>query len=131
MINQFSTYLQNALLNAAFRDTSYSSPSAVYVALFTTEPAADGTGGTEVSGNGYSRKVATFAAPSSGVIANSAVPVSFPVATGGWGTVVAIGIYDASTSGNLLALGPLMSSTAVLTGQIFELATSELTIQLV
>lgn len=131
MINQLSTYLQGKLLNAAFRDTAYTSPSTVYAALFTTEPNAGGSGGTEVTGNGYARTAVTFAAPSGGIITNSAAAVSFPVATAGWGTIVAVGIYDAATSGNMLAVGPLTASQVILVGQVFEFSTSELTVQLV
>lgn len=78
-----------------------------YLALFTTAPTADdGTGGVEVSGGSYAR-VATNGdwAAASGTtpvtIANNAT-ISFPAATANWGTVVAFGIYDAATSGNLL-----------------------------
>jgi hypothetical protein len=79
-----------------------------YVALFTAAGADDGTGFTEVAGGAYSR-VATaptdWSAPSSQApsLIQNANPIVFPVSTAGWGTVLAFGIYDAATAGNLMA----------------------------
>ena len=130
MINQLSTYLQGKLLNNAFRDTAYTPPTTVYCALFTTQPNAGGTGGTEVSGSGYTRVAVTFGAPSSGVILNSA-QITFPTAPGSWGTIVSACLYDAATSGNLLALGSLSSATPISVGQSLTFPDSEFEVQLV
>jgi hypothetical protein len=46
------TTLSNALLNAVLTGAAYTSPSARYIALFTTAPDA-GAGGTEVTGGAY------------------------------------------------------------------------------
>jgi hypothetical protein len=78
-----------------------------YLALFTAVGADDGTGFTEVSGGGYARvamaaadwNAAGGSAPST---VTNASAVVFPTATAGWGTVIAMGLYDASTAGNLL-----------------------------
>ncbi len=125
---EFSNYLENALINATLRATAYTSPSAVYVALFTSDP-TDAGSGTEVSGNAYVRKQVTFSSPSNGVTSNSA-DVTFDQATGNWGTVSHIGIFDASTSGNLLYHTPLTSSKTIETGDIFKIATSSLVVTL-
>ncbi len=76
-----------------------------YMALFTVAGADDGTGFTEVTGGFYSRvnvtsswASATGSAPSTKT--NNAI-ITFPTATGSWGTVVAWGLYDAATVGNL------------------------------
>ena len=42
-------------------------------------------------------------------ITNAAV-VEYPTATAGWGTVVAWGVYDAATGGNLIWYGSLSVS---------------------
>ena len=97
---EMSTYLEDALINATLRNTSYTSPATVYVGLFTSDP-TDAGSGTEVSGGSYARTAVTFGAPSNGVSTNSAA-VEFPQATGNWGTVGWIGIHDAATSGNLM-----------------------------
>jgi len=90
------------------------SPATVYVGLFTTAPTNPGDAGTEVSGNNYARTAVTFGAPSNGVASNSA-PASFPQAMGigGWGTVVAAGIFDSLAGGTLLYYGTLGSSKTI------------------
>lgn len=123
-----SNYLENALINATLRNTSYTSPAAVYVALFTSDP-TDAGSGTEVSGGSYARTAVTFGSPSDGVSTNSA-DVTFPTATGSWGTVTHIGIYDASTSGNLLYHTALDASKAIASGDIFKISTGNLSVTL-
>lgn len=123
-----SNYLENALINATLRNTSYTSPATVYVALFTSDP-TDAGSGTEVSGGSYARQSATFGAPSNGASTISSA-IEFPQATGSWGTVTHFGIYDASTSGNLLYHGALTASKAIDTGDVFKFASSALTVTL-
>lgn len=125
---QFSNYLENALINATLRNTAYTSPTTVYVGLFTADP-TDANTGTEVSGGGYSRKSAAFSAPSNGVTSNSA-DITFDQATANWGTITHIGIYDASTAGNLLYHSALTSSKTIETGDIFKIATGSLVVTL-
>jgi len=123
-----SNYLENALINATLRNTTYTSPSTVYAALFTTDPTDAGTG-TEVSGGSYARQAITFGAPSNGASTNSAA-VEFPQATGNWGTITHFGIYDANSSGNLLYHGALTSSKTIQTGDVFKFATSNISVTL-
>lgn len=93
-------YLENALISHVLRNSAYTSPSAVYLGLLSTVP-TDSTAGTELSGNGYARQSLTFAAPSAGTTSTSAA-VTFTASGGDWSRAFAVGIYDASTSGNLL-----------------------------
>ena len=123
-----SNYLENALVNATLRNTSYTSPATVYVALFTTDP-TDAATGTEVTGGSYARTSVTFAAPSNGASASNA-DCTFPTCTSTWGTVTHIGLYDASTSGNLLYHTPLDTSKLIETGDIFKIASGSLTVTL-
>ena len=123
-----SNYLENALINATLRNTSYTTPSTVYVGLYTSDP-TDAGSGTEVSGGSYARKSATFGAPSNGVSTISSA-IEFDQATANWGTVTHFGILDASTSGNLLYHGALTASKAIDTGDVFKFATSALTVTL-
>lgn len=96
-----TNYLANALANATIRNTAYTSPANVYATLYSVAPTVS-TSGTELTGNGYSRQLTTFAAPSAGVAASN-VAVTFGAASGNnWPTVVAVGIVDASSSGNIL-----------------------------
>jgi hypothetical protein len=123
-----SNYLENALVNATLRNTTYTSPTTVYVGLFTTDPTDDGSG-TEVSGGSYARESASFAAPSNGASSTDA-DVQFAQATGNWGTVTHFGIFDALTTGNLLYHGQLTSSKTIETGDVFKIASGNLTVTL-
>jgi hypothetical protein len=125
---EMSNYLEDALINATLRNTSYTSPATVYVGLYTSDP-TDADTGTEVSGGSYARTAVTFGAPSNGVTTNSGA-VEFPQATGSWGTVGWIGILDASTSGNLLYHTALDASKTIASGDIFKIAIGSLSVTL-
>lgn len=123
-----SNYLENALVNATLRNTSYTSPTTVYVGLYTSDP-TDANTGTEVSGGSYARQAATFGAPSNGVSTTTA-DITFPQCTSTWGTVSHIGILDALTTGNLLYHTPLDASKTIETGDLFKIASGSLTVTL-
>ena len=125
---EMSNYLENALINATLRATTFTSPSVVYVGLYTADPTDAGTG-TEVSGGSYARQSVTFGAPSNGVSTNSAA-VEFPQCTSTWGTVSHIGIWDALTTGNLLYHTQLDASKTIDVGDIFKIASGSLTVTL-
>ena len=125
---EFSNFLENALINAVLRNTTYTSPATVYVSLYTSDP-TDADTGTEVSGGSYARTAVTMGAPSNGVSTNSA-DVTFPTATASWGTVSHIGIHDASTAGNLLFHTPLDTSKTIDSGDIFKITTGNLSVTL-
>lgn len=129
-MSEMSDYLENALIDATLRNTPYTSPTTVYVALHTADPTDAGTG-TEVSGGSYARTLVTFGAPSGGVSSNSA-DVTFSPATASWGTVTHIGIWDSGTTGggNLLYHTPLDSSKTIDTGDIFKITATNLTVTL-
>ena len=125
-----SNYLENALINATLRNTTYTSVATVYVSLWTSDP-TDAGSGTEVStsGTSYARTAVTFGAPSGGASTNSA-DVTFPTATASWGTVGWIGINDAATSGNLLYHTALDTAKAIDSGDIFKISTGNLSVTL-
>jgi hypothetical protein len=125
---EISNYLENALINATLRNTSFTSPSVVYLGLYTTDP-TDADTGTEVTGGSYARQAITFGAPSNGVTTNTAA-IEFPQATANWGTVGWIGIEDALTGGNLLYHSPLDVSKTIATGDIFRIAIGNLSVTL-
>ena len=125
---EMSNFLENALINATLNATTYTAPATVYVSLWTSNPGDDGSG-TEVSGGSYARTAVTFGAPSGGVTTNNA-DVTFPTATGSWGTVGWIGINDALTSGNLLYHTALDTAKAIDSGDIFKIASGNLSVTL-
>jgi hypothetical protein len=125
---EMSNFLENALINATLRNTTYTSVATVYVSLWTSNP-TDAGSGTEVSGGSYARTAVTFGAPSDGASLNSA-DVTFPTATASWGTVGWIGINDAATSGNLLYHTALDTAKAIDSGDIFKISTGNLSVTL-
>jgi hypothetical protein len=128
-MSAISNYLENALINATLRNTTFTSPAIVYAGLFTSDP-TDAGSGTEVSGGSYARKAITFAAPSNGVTTNSAAACEFDQATGSWGTITHFGIFDALTTGNLLYHGALTASKTIASGDVFKFPTSSVTVTL-
>jgi len=127
-MSEMSNYLENALVNATLRNTAFTSPATVYLALYTTDP-TDADTGTEVTGGSYARQSITFGAPSNCVSTNS-VAIEYPQCTSTWGTVTHIGIRDALTTGNLLYHTPLDVSKTISTGDIFKIAIGSLSVTL-
>ena len=127
-MSAMSNYLETALVNATLRNTSFTSPTTVYVGLYTTSP-GEGNTGTEVSGGSYARQSAAFAAPTDGVTTNSAT-LTFPTATASWGTITHIGILDALTTGNLLYYAALDVSKTIGSGDIFTISSGNLSVTL-
>lgn len=123
----FSNYLETELLDHVFANNAYTSPTTVYVGLFTSNPDEDGSG-TEVSGGSYARQSGSFTV--SGNTATTDAAIEFPTATGTWGTVTHIGIYDALTSGNLLAYAALTTSKSIASGDVFRIPTGDIDITL-
>ena len=54
-----SDYLEAAVLDAVLKNTTYTSPATVYVALYNADP-TDADSATEISGNGYVRQSCAF-----------------------------------------------------------------------
>lgn len=127
-MSEFSNYLENALIDAVLRNTTYTSPSTVYVGLFTSDP-TDAGSGTEISGGSYTRKAATFGEPSNGVATNNA-NIVFDQATATWGVITHIGIFDALTAGNLLFHTALDTAKTIATDDIFQISSTNLTVTL-
>lgn len=101
-------YSAQNLLNYIVGKTAVPTLPTVYVALFTAVGVDAGTGFTEVSGGSYARVATTGSTwnASSGTTPSTisnASTITFPTATASWGTAIAFGLYDAATSGNLLA----------------------------
>lgn len=103
--------------------------SGTWLALYTAAP-TDSTAGTEVTNaNAYARQAVTFNAAASGSTANAAT-VTWPAATGSWGTVAAVAVVDSAThgAGNVIAYGNLTASQAVANTNVFEILAGQLTV---
>jgi len=121
-----SNYLEGKLIEHVLRNVAYTSPSNVYLSLHTANPDEDASG-TEVSGSGYGRQLIAFDAHSNGACASSA-DETFTASGGSFGTVTHFGIFDASSSGNLLYYGALTASKVVADGDSLKFAAGSITI---
>jgi len=117
-----SDYAEKLLLDFLMTTGTATRPTNWYVALFTAAP-NDAGGGTEVSAGGYARQSVAFSAAASpgGTTSNSG-EVSYTASGGDYGTVTHMGIFDASSSGNLLWHGALTASKAVADGDTLTFA---------
>lgn len=144
-MSSMSNYLENQLVDFLFRAQSFSPTADLYVALYTVAPNQAG-GGTEVSGGSYARVAVTSGLAewagtqgsgttaasdgTSGTTSNNAA-ITFPAPTAAWGVVVAFGILDAATAGNLLWWADLTNSKTINNGDAApSFGISELTVQL-
>lgn len=125
----FSNTFETHVLTYVFTATSVTRPTAWYLALFTSNPADDASG-TEVStsGTAYARQSAAFTV--SGDTASNSAAIEFPTATASFGTVSHVAVFDAATSGNLIAYAALTSSKAIDTGDVFRVPSGDLDITL-
>ena len=130
MAGNLSNYLENKLLDHFLGTAAYTMPTTVYVGLYTVAPSDTSTGttgGTQVTGGSYARQTAVFSAAASGTTSNTA-NIDFagmPAAT-----TVAIGVFDALTSGNLLLWGTLTANKTTDAGDTLRIATGDLDISI-
>lgn len=136
-----SDYLEDKLLDHVLRNTAYTSPSAVYIGLCTSDPSTGSTlenleAGTltdevATAGTAYARKAATYGAASGGSITTTA-NVTFDAATANWGTVTHVFVADGATAGagNVLFYGALDTAKTIESGDTFQITTGNLTITL-
>lgn len=127
----FSDYLEDKLLKHTFANTAFTSPGTVYLALFTAAPDDTAGSGTEVSGGSYARISCAFSVSGTDpTTATNSSAAEFATATGTWGSVGWVGVFDASSSGNLLAWAALTASKTVSSGDVFRFDAGDLDITL-
>ena len=123
---EFSDYMENAIINL-MRAVAFTEV-AVYVALFTADTgleADSGWSGTEVTGGSYARQLAGLSAAAAGASANAG-DITFPTATGDWGTVTHVALMDAITAGHVLMWSALDASKTVNNGDTFKINAGDL-----
>jgi hypothetical protein len=133
-----SDYLEDKLLDHVLRNTAYTSPTTVYVALFnsddstgaTSELLEAGTLTTECTGGAYTRQTATFDAISNGSTSNSGNLTWTTASDGNWGTITHVAVMDASSAGNVLFYGALDTAREILQDDTFQITAGSLTITL-
>lgn len=105
-MGDMSDYLKNEWRKHIFRTGSFTKPTALYYGLYTAAP-TDAGGGTEVTGGSYARVNlapldANYDAHATAGRTRNQSTITFPSPTAAWGTVTHMGVFDASTAGNLL-----------------------------
>jgi hypothetical protein len=123
LTNTFETRVLEWLLTTE----SATRPTAWYLGLFTGAPGEAG-GGTEVSGGSYVREAVVFTV--SGDTATNNAAVEWPVATANWGNITHVAIFDALTSGNMIAYAALTDSKTIETGDVLRIPATDLDVTL-
>ena len=125
-MSAMSDFLELEVLDHVLGTGAYTMPSTVQIGL-STGSFNDDNSGTELTGNGYTRVAITFAAASSGSAATNAT-VTFPTATGSWGSVSHWGIFDAASGGNLLIHGSFATPKTITSGDVLRINSGDLTV---
>jgi len=126
----FSDYLETKLLDYTLRGTGYTAPTSVWVGLCTGACSSDSTA-AEADAGTYARKQITFDAASTSSIKSNSATITFDPATGtSWGVISGYGIYDASSSGNLMYYSTLSTPVTCNVGDTLEFAGSAITVTL-
>jgi len=105
MPGSISNYLENAVLNHILKNTAYSQPTNIYVALSTTDAGEDGSTISEPSGNNYARALCNVWDTASNRQIKNTNQVTFNTATGSWGNILYWALFDSLSGGNMLAYG--------------------------
>ena len=114
-----SDYMELQVLGHLFGETTWTKPTALYVAALTATP--EDTGGmVEVSAAEYARlqydpSDSNWLSQTDGSRINAAA-LSFAEPTTDWGTVTAVALFDAETGGNLMAYQLLDSAKTLTAG---------------
>ena len=142
-----SNYTEDRTLDFWLKNNSASStsPSTVFLALFTS---TDSTGGTAenleagilsnevtTSGTAYVRQTIAYGAISKGSVSSSGT-VTWTTATANYGTVTHVAIMDTNSTsdsagaGNVLFYGALTSAKTIESGDTFQIQAGSLTVSL-
>jgi hypothetical protein len=112
----FSNTYETNVLKWTFTTNSVTRPTSWYIGLFTSAPTE--SGGTEISGNGYTRKSATFSV--TGDTASNSNAVEFDAATASWGTITHAAVFDASSGGAQIAYAALTTAKDIGVGDVLR-----------
>ena len=136
-MSKFSDYLEKAIIDWSFGNIAMPATSAVrYVSLHTAAPSESAgsnevpTAGTNYTRQGLSAGNVTKAQVSGVWTATNNGDITFPTTgTANFtATVTHIGIWTASTSGNLLYWGALGSSANIVPGVVFKILANNLVV---
>lgn len=118
-MSALTDYTENKIIKAIFGNQSFAGfGNNIYIGLLNSVVNPDAGIVTEISGKGYRRRQVPAANWDTSFIgeARNTRDISFGTAGGNWGIVSFVGIYDALTAGNLLAVSPLTLSRVINNG---------------
>ncbi len=130
-MGQKSVYLEKLTLNMVYGNTAKPAWATIYFALFLTSPSAGNDAGVEPSGGSYARAAITNNAtnfpnatqtgtdPAS---KKNVIAITWPVPTTAWGDIVAFGVYDALTAGNLLGWAEISPAKSIVIGHTYTIS---------
>lgn len=104
----YATNHYEALILNVLRGQQAVAPSALYVALYLSNPGEAGTSGIEVSYAGYARQAIQFSTPAplnEGVGVQNVNTITFPTTPSNVGTATHLGVLDSASGGNMLLYG--------------------------
>lgn len=113
-------YLEDKVMDHIRGGAAFTQPAGLYMALFSVAP-GEASGGTELAvANGYARKAITFGTASSGGQVSNTAAVNFAASGGAWSAIVAIGIMDAASAGNMLYYDDAVSGPTLADGETYD-----------
>lgn len=132
-MGSLSDFSENELLDHVF-NAAYTAPTTIYLALCTADPTDAGTGASmneAANANAYARTAITFGAAASRRVTQNA-DVTFPQASGAWGTVTHWAITDNATygAGNMLAHGAFGTSKSIVSGNTPKVVSGEVYVEI-
>jgi hypothetical protein len=119
-------YAEQKALERLLRGTAFTPPTTIYTGPLLALPNDAGSGGSEVTAAGSGRLAVAFGAYANRQILNTNA-LSW-TAGAAWGTIIGHGFWDASTAGNLLAVGTLAPFVTIANGDPYDIAVGEITI---
>lgn len=115
---------------SATGETSILTPltATAYVSLHTADPSPNGA--SEVVGGGYARQgpIAFTNAGANPTVASNSAILTFPAATGAWGSIGYFGLWDALTGGTFRGAGALTQIKPIGAGDTARFLVGSLTV---
>lgn len=127
-MGSLSDYAENELVDHVCNG-AYTPAATVYVALSEADPLDTGAGMSEADYTGYAREAITFGAAATRKVAQSGT-ITFDPCTAGSNDATHWAIFDALTSGNMLAHGALNDTVNIVAGNTPSVASAEIEVEI-
>lgn len=113
----FSNYLEQQLLQHTLKIAAFAVPANIYVAASTADPLEAGGGLAEPAGSAYARvQMNNWTWNGGAERAENGAVITFPTATGSWGTITHLAFFDAAAGGNMLGSTAILQAKTINVG---------------